>query len=674
MYYWSRTGSLIDITAFAILCALWALGGVLIVSHSFQMKAREKLVSGLAVGFLVNIVLSNLLAQILPLTAAYWASAGIIFLTGFLLALVSRQAIREQLKILEGWPAVVVLFLITIGFTLILRGLAIFDDYYHLPMISVMATGDIPPHFYLDPSLHLAYHYGLQVFAASMVRLGGVFPWSAWDISRALVFGFTVVLAWLFVRRLTGRALPAYLGAGLLALGGGTRWLLLFIPTQLLTSMGANLHMDLSGLAAGGNLVADLTNRWPMDGGGPFPFPYAFASGILEPLNMQLGATGAMWQMTILLLILLWKPHKSTLIRILTISLLLASLALSAENVYALAFAGMVMVLVFNFILSRVKRRPLPKGQLATWGIPLIVSGFLALVQGGYITGGFMSLLSHITGFSYPIVATDFQGFSLRWPLAVPSGHFGPLSLFDPGQVVIMLAEAGLAIVLLPLAIIYWLGKLKHNDRFPQALAAGAVVSFLFPVFFKYGLDFDITRLVGAALWLGFVLAFPIVWLWLVNARQGFRVLAGIGYGVAIYSGLVMLAVELIAIPVPQTTYYLQYRESNFSKPYWNKLEKGAQILDSKPERSVLLFGRASFAAEDVYARSPRWVALVANPDPAIVASEGYSYVYMDNGWWQKLSPELRAAYSQPCVKLVSEMDIGGGQNRRLYNIQSCKP
>jgi hypothetical protein len=333
-----------------------------------------------------------------------------------------------------------------------------------------------------------------------------------------------------------------------------------------------------------------------------------------------------------------------------------------------------VMVLVFNFILSRVKRRPLPKGQLATWGIPLIVSGFLTLVQGGYITGGFMSLLSHITGFSYPIVATDFQGFSLRWPLAVPSGHFGPLSLFDPGQVVIMLAEAGLAIVLLPLAIIYWLGKLKHNDRFPQALAAGAVVSFLFPVFFKYGLDFDITRLVGAALWLGFVLAFPIVWLWLVNARQGFRVLAGIGYGVAIYSGLVMLAVELIAIQLPQTTYYLQYRESNFSKPYWNKLEKGAQILDSKPERSVLLFGRASFAAEDVYARSPRWVALVANPDPAIVASEGYSYVYMDNGWWQKLSPELRAAYSQPCVKLVSEMDIGGGQNRRLYNIQSCKP
>ena len=48
------------------------------------------------------------------------------------------------------------------------------------------------------------------------------------------------------------------------------------------------------------------------------------------------------------------------------------------------------------------------------------------------------------------------------------------------------------------------------------------------------------------------------------------------------------------------------------------------------PERAVLLFGRASFAATDVYKRSPTWEALIANPDPASVASAGYSYVYMD--------------------------------------------
>ncbi len=57
---------------------------------------------------------------------------------------------------------------------------------------------------------------------------------------------------------------------------------------------------------------------------------------------------------------------------------------------------------------------------------------------------------------------------------------------------------------------------------------------------------------------------------------------------VAVLAGLVMLAVELIAIPVPQTTYYLKYNEGEFARAYWNRLEKNAQILDYYPERAVL--------------------------------------------------------------------------------------
>ena len=413
MYYWSRTGSFLDIASFLVLCALWAAGGFLIISHSFHLKTREKLVAGLAAGFLLFIVLSNLLAQILSLTVAYWSSAGIIFLVGLLLALLAKKGQHINLRSFSGWRHIVVLAMVILGFTLILRGLAIFDDYYHLPMISVMATGDLPPHFYLDPTLHLPYHYGLQVFAASMVRLGGFFPWSAWDISRAIVFGFTAVLAWLWIRRLTGRQLPAYLGTGLLVFGGAARWLLLLVPTPLLARMGANLHMDLSGIAAGGNLVTALANRWPLDGGGPFPFPYAFASGIFEPLNMQLGATGAMWEMTILLLLLIWKPRKNSILGTITISLLLASLALSAENVFVLVVAGMAIILSIMLIRNLIQHRHNQRALLTAWGIPIAISVVLALFQGGYITGGFMSVVSSLSGRSYPMVMTDFQGFQL---------------------------------------------------------------------------------------------------------------------------------------------------------------------------------------------------------------------------------------------------------------------
>jgi hypothetical protein len=672
MYYWTRTGSWIDIASFMLLCALWAAGGVLIINQSFHLKLPERLIAGIAAGFLMFIVLSNILAQVVSLTFAYWAAALLLFLSGILLTWFSRK--KLQLNFTKGWPQLVFLAVIIVGFTMILRGLAIFDDYYHLPMISVMATGDIPPHFYLNPELHLPYHYGLQVFAAGMVRLGGFFPWSAWDISRAIVFGFTVILAWLWIQRLTGSKLPAYLGSGLLVFGGATRWILLFIPPQVLKSMGANLQMDISGLTAGGNLLTALTNRWPMDGGGSFPFPYAFASGILEPLNMQLGATGAMWEMTILLLLVLWRPGKFSLVSTITISLILASLALSAEHVYAAVLAGFIIIFVASAVRSVVRKTHWRFDGFSVWGIPLAISAILAIFQGGYITGGFMNVLAKVTGNNYPMVTTDFQGFSLRWPPAVPSGHFGPLSLFDPGQVFIMLAEAGPALLLLPVIILYWLRNRNKPIRLAQGIAAGAVVSFAFPIFFRYGLDFDITRLVGSALWISYALAFPVIWLWLNNAQHGYRLIVGIGYGVAVYAGLVMLAIELVAIPLPQTTYYLKFTESNISREYWNQLEPDAQILDSIPMRAVLLFGRASFAANDVYKRSPEWEQIITDPDPVNIAEHGYSYVYMDKNWWQNISPNIQTAFGLPCVQLVTQIKLPGNDFRNLYRVADCHP
>ncbi|MGE5124112.1 MAG: hypothetical protein ACM3H7_06305 [Acidobacteriaceae bacterium] len=674
MYYWIRTGNWLDVASFVILCLLWCAGGFLIVSQSFNLKPREKLVAGPAAGFLLFIVSSNLLAQVLPLSIAYWGSAGIILLTGLILRLLAGKKFTLDLDLLREWPMLASLGVIILVFTLILRGLAIFDDYYHLPMISVMATGDIPPHFYLDPTLHLPYHYGLQVFAAGMVRLGGFYPWSAWDISRAVVLGFACVLGWLWIRRLTGSQLAAYLGSGLLVLGGGTRWLLLLVPQRLLVWMGANLHMDISGMTAGGSLVGDLINRWPMDGAGPFPFPFAFANGLLEPLNMQLGATGAMWEMTILLLLLLAGRRRRLWLGAVILGLILASLALSAEHVFAAVFLGLGIVLATQLISNAARHRSGNKALLVGWGIPLALSGILALFQGGYITGGFLSLLARLTGRTYPMVTTDFQGFSLRWPPAVPTGHLGPLSLFDPGQIGILLAEAGPALILLVAGLVYWLRRPHRPHWLVKSLAAGSIFSLAFPIFFRYGLDFDITRLVGASLWLGLALSFPVIWRWVLTARTGLRLLTGLGYSAAVFAGVMMLGVELIAIPAPQTTYYLQYRESEFLKNYWNRLEPGAQILDSRPERAVLLFGRASLAAQDVYKRSAGWQELVADPDPLRVAAAGYSYVYMDDQWWQRLPPGTQSAYAQPCVQQVAELTLPGNSFRKLLKVQACRP
>lgn len=67
MSYWSRTSSFVDIASFIVLCALWAVGGFFIAGQSFPLKHREKLAAGLATGFLLYIILSNLQAQVLTL-------------------------------------------------------------------------------------------------------------------------------------------------------------------------------------------------------------------------------------------------------------------------------------------------------------------------------------------------------------------------------------------------------------------------------------------------------------------------------------------------------------------------------------------------------------------------------------------------------------------------------
>jgi hypothetical protein len=81
-------------------------------------------------------------------------------------------------------PQVIALALLFGLFFAISRGLAIFDDYAHLPTLSLMAAGDIPPHFSLDPRVPYGYHYFLLLLAAQMTRLSSWFPWTAWDAAR----------------------------------------------------------------------------------------------------------------------------------------------------------------------------------------------------------------------------------------------------------------------------------------------------------------------------------------------------------------------------------------------------------------------------------------------------------------------------------------------------------
>jgi hypothetical protein len=665
--YWLRTFQLLDLVGFLLLCTLWASGGWLLVTHCFHLRPNERVLAGLAAGFLLFVTLGNLLANLLNLTGAFWVAGGMILLGG-LLAMV-RSTVRPRLPWADflSWKPLLALVLVTFLFALIQRGLAIFDEFVHMPLVSTMAAGNIPPHFYLDPGVSFTYHYGLQVFAAGLVRMANFTPWSAFDLSKALAIGFTAVLGWLWVYRKTHSRLAAGAGGFALIFAAGTRWLLLLLPNTILLWLGQAVTPINTGLTSGASLVEVLTSSWVIEGGGPVPFPFAFHNGIILPVYFVLGATGAMPFMTVILLLLLGRFSYRSLLAGITILFLIGSLALSAEHIFALLWLGLALVLVYQLVVYHKNRSPDKAHQLIFWSLVLVASAILSVLQGGFITEFVRSLIAGLQGAN--ATQTNYHGFSLRWPPAIPTAHFADLHIFNLRQLLVLLAELGPLLLLAPLGSWYAWKRTRQRDWLSGALGIAALASILFTLFVRYGLDRSSTRLPATSLWLWLLLAIPPLWFVYRKGRPAVQRLIQVGYGLAIFGGLVIFAIQLIAIPSPQLTYFINGMDARMSSLYWDMLPKGAQILDDTAYRSVTIFGRPTRAYSDIYDPYPDWEALIAAPDPFQAAREGYDFVYMDAKWWKKLPAEIQRTYQQEPVVLLQEL-TNDQDFRRLYDIR----
>ena len=672
--YWSRTGNLADSVLFLLLCLIWWLGGWLAVRHSFRLRASERLLSGLATGFLAFIGLANLLAHVLPLTLAFWVASLLVLAVGLLAAWRSSERPWLDREDLRFWPQLAALLGLTFLFTLIGRGLALFDDYLHLPLVSTMASGDIPPHFYLNPSQPFAYHYGLQVFAASLVRIAGLFPWSAWDLSKAWAIALTIILSWLWIRRVTGSSSAAALGGFFAGFAGGTRWLLLFLPGSLLAKMSNDIQLINTGADTSSSLISALSRPWLIEGGGPYPFPFAFHNSVFIPVIFSLGSSGAMPFLTLALLLLLARQRRFSIAGMLLLSLVFATLALSAEHIFAFLWAGIAICGALSIIQSRAQRKPFPRQVVIQWGAVLFLSGILSLVQGGFITETARQVLLRLQGIAPAVTRSDYNYFyfGLRWPPAIVSGHFGDLSLFNPSQLLLLLFEIGPVLLLAPAVTAYSWRRLQRGDWMEGGLGIAALLSFVLVLFFQYGIERSTARLSNAALWVWALLGFPLVWQALRKDRGLPRFILQAALLITVFAGLVIFAVQLTSIPAPQLTYFVNSNDAYLSKTYWDRLPKGAQVFDPIPYRAVTLFGRPARANLDIYASLPEWLALLAAPDPASIAQSGFSFVYVDNEWWWSLQPEQRAAFKQPCVETYARYRLDEVRFRWLLDVRNC--
>jgi hypothetical protein len=271
---------------------LGGLGGLWLTRALFRLRPNEELLVGLSIGLISETWLVNLLGRVLPMLIACWAAVLIVLVSGLMLSFPrSIKQVKELFRFqVDVWVWIIAVILVLVFFG-IGTGMGLYDEYPVLPLISQMAAGDMPPHFALDPKVIYNYHYFPYLFSAQLMRLGNLFPWTALDLQRGIFLTLSLMLLGLWVYRIT-RNKFAGIAAGVFSLfAGGSRWLLLLIPSGVLDFIDKYVERMGSGLNSGATMQAALTNPWAAQGTGPYTIPFAYGNGFNPATTIGLGTT-----------------------------------------------------------------------------------------------------------------------------------------------------------------------------------------------------------------------------------------------------------------------------------------------------------------------------------------------------------------------------------------------
>lgn len=645
---------------------LWWSGGWLLGRAVFRLKLRERAAIGLGLGFLLHLVFANLFSWIMPFEWAYPLGCVMVLIMGIAIRgrrLSKSQALVEIKTALRTLPPFLILLVI---FLLINRGLAIFDEGYNLPIVSQMAAGDVPPHFFLYPSQVLPYHYGLHLFAAALTRLGGLFPWSAFDFARAFTHALMLILAALWFWRTTQRWLGGLIGATITYFAGGTQWLLLFAPPTWLSRVGTQIPLINSAAVSGVDLYDALTRSWAIDAGSAPPFAFAYISGIYLPQNLALTSNGACIALTIFLLLLM-SPRRWNRKVAYVVALTLASLALTAEHLFAMIMAALGLIWLLR--MFRMRQALHIKEGVILLGLPTL----LAILAGGVISVWVGRLWQSRFG-GLEVYGYGLTGFEWRGLPAIMSVHFGRLELFNFNHLVIALAQIGLPLGLLILSLWWLKRKWLRLGWITAALLLSPWIGLLISLMVDYqDRAREITRFLDTALLLGVILALPVLLRTFPRLSPGRQVVGLISLAVMVWGGLATFSVQLLAIPKPQFTSFITPLDARFTKLYWNALPADAQVFDPNPSRSVVVFGRSvGKVGEDYRKPLPQWVNLVENFDLNHLIEHGYTHLYLDERYWNRMNSKEKSDLERSCVNRVDSQEGMAGTFRRLFSLVNC--
>jgi hypothetical protein len=679
--YWLRTGNPLDFIPWLITALQWFVGGWLLATHAFKLEQRERPMVGLALGLIGYTFFANLLGHWLPANWSFLAAGLCLLLLGLGFAWKGKRPLLDWHDLASTWVQFLAFFLIAGLFQLISEGVALFDEPKNLTIISRMAAGDIPPHFYLNSDFYFRYHYGFQLFAATLMRIGGLFPWSAFDLAKSITFALTLLLTGLLAQRFSSKQWVGLLAAFVVAFASGTRYLLLLIPQITLARLDPVIHL-IGTSATGAPFSQALLQGWPLDGGPPTPIMMAYLNGIFPSLTMLHAGSNILSSAIIILLLLIF-PRIAHRLAWIPLGIVLALWGLAWESSYGLfAIGGAVTLLVWaireartlkaggNKLMAFIKSLVMHPGFLA-----LAVSVPFVLLQGGTLTE---TLRGAVLGSANAGIgvegAVSAGGFGLRWPPAVFSAHLGALDILSPGQLLVALCELGVIILLTPWITVWAWRRFKSGDWAMGAMSAGAWVGLIAPLFLSYQAERDISRFSAYSLFVWTVFLTMMVVESSGAVKPALQKIGAVALGLMVFGGIVVTGMVMTGISQPQLGLDMNSQDSRILRDTWNRLPEGA-VIDRIPWRASVLTGLPTHSSVSGLERLDAWQALINNPTLATLKENGYRYVFVDEIWWNEMPAASRAELSQPCVTIVAQQDKPSHKSiRRLLDIKNCQP
>ena len=529
-----------------------------------------------------------------------------------------------------------------------------------------MAAGQIPPPFAYDPGVTYAYHYFLMLFAAQMVRVGAVLPWTALDLARAISFGLAVFLAGFWTVRMTRSKVAGALAGIFIAFGSGTRWLIFLFPAKFLEELSKQVSLIGSGASSGANLLEAIMSNWRIEGAAKLPIPFAFTNGIVQPGVLAVHGPNGLMELAILFLMLLsWNCWRNWQAGIL-LSIVLSSLSLVGEASLLLILVGWVLITLITIIRKRSLRI---YKRIWIWGCIIAGGVVLSLLEGGALLDILSKAISPVAK-SYQTV-----GFVFQWPPTIVSSHLGVLPLLNWRTLIMALLEIGPVIFAVPFMIYYGIRSLRGGRWIEASLILGFALTIgSILINFEGSTGVRNTSRLYSFLTLSTIFFIPLIWRWIAKKKEWAHVLFGSLTLISLIGGLVLFAVQLPGLQMSVESTFLNELDARIMDRYWNKLDLKAMVFDSIPSRSVTVFGRAVNAGATWYELNPEWKSLVAHPDPYQLKKAGYDYIYIDEEYWSLENGKNQGLLNQSCVKPMESIKMWPGLIRKLMDISKCIP